>query len=777
MAELAEPSKRATKEGQEDRPQGQASDRHDAATTSATGDAEVSGRTSDTMSAARAFQCAEVPPESRDRAGWCLQLIVDASTCALETISAADLATDISILCVIFLNNHVYWSTITIVSMCAPYLVSYAATLRLMLRNRTFEDTDLHGRRLRCACLRRLAGVCYLTPLSLCYFLLVDIVYALKSATLDVLALLLRIVSCGRVCGSRGAGESDVDCFCSGVLGMTRMDAEGYRRMRTMSQLIFEACIQIPLQSRILMMPAYAEQMGLSRPQVVASVVFAGFHFAMSIATTALEAMACRDRLLRYAATCLAGRFCWVPFLAELNNAGRGGDGPRSFDFGDIGCDLGVLGRFEVHYEFSPATLRVLMEAVQRLPTEVQEERRPRVAFGRSASLLRLEDLLELHRASRMRASLEWGEVCWQRVLAASACLEWAKKHQELDSSSGANHDVLTEFVTLGDATVVLALLGAGLSPSGLSKAGELLLTEAVLRRSVALCGHLLDYGCPLMAEGDFAVRNPVHVAINLGDLDVLECVLVHPRVKVIPRWRSRLLEMAFIEFDQISSESMEPSEKARIRTRAQRFVFLAGGVAATSSADCVTNGADVRALATKASHSAALEWLSATAAARQSHVDVKLAEGVVSAAADDLERFSLLRQKLSSRARAPLGCRPSDDEDAPALVEWGGERPLVDLRRVQELFPALTKEAFEHLLELVGAQGTEPPLARAGLVDAMDRLCEGLGLGHGMGAYLRATGGMRLRRSIVAEQRASVEVAANDTREACVAPCVEERR
>lgn len=207
-----------------------------------------------------------------------MQLLVDVFACALELISAADLVTDISILVVIFMHNHVYWSTITIVSMTAPYLVSYAATLKLFMRNRTFRGHDESGRRHRCVCLRHLGGLCYLTPLSLCYFLLVDVAYALKASTLDIAALSLRILTCGRVCGSRSAGDSDMDGLCSGAVGLTRMDTEGYRRMRTMSQLIFEACLQIPLQWRILAMPSYARQMGLTQPQVIASVAFAGFH-------------------------------------------------------------------------------------------------------------------------------------------------------------------------------------------------------------------------------------------------------------------------------------------------------------------------------------------------------------------------------------------------------------------------------------------------------------------------------------------------------------------
>lgn len=82
---------------------------------------------------------------------------------------------------------------------------------------------------------------------------------------------------------------------------------------------------------------------------------------------------------------------------------------------------------------------------------------------------------------------------------------------------------------------MVLELLGAGVPPTGLSSLGELLLTEAVLRRSVAVCGHLLDYGCPL---GQLCLRNPVDVAMRLGDLDVLERLLTHPLVSATP-WRS----------------------------------------------------------------------------------------------------------------------------------------------------------------------------------------------------------------------------------------------
>ena len=74
-----------------------------------------------------------------------LAILVDILGCSLETISAADLGTDFSILIAIFVHNHVWWTSITVMSMFAPYLVAYSATMKLLLRTKVFETHDMHG--------------------------------------------------------------------------------------------------------------------------------------------------------------------------------------------------------------------------------------------------------------------------------------------------------------------------------------------------------------------------------------------------------------------------------------------------------------------------------------------------------------------------------------------------------------------------------------------------------------------------------------------------------
>ena len=60
-------------------------------------------------------------------------------TCLLEVVSAMDLVTDIVVFWEMMQHFHVYWSTITRVSLVAPYLVAYAAAMKLLLRNRVFD--------------------------------------------------------------------------------------------------------------------------------------------------------------------------------------------------------------------------------------------------------------------------------------------------------------------------------------------------------------------------------------------------------------------------------------------------------------------------------------------------------------------------------------------------------------------------------------------------------------------------------------------------------------
>lgn len=111
---------------------------------------------------------------------------------------------------------------------------------------------------------------------------------------------------------------------------MKRLDVNGFRRLRTISQLVFESVPQIILQSYILWYSLQPEVinslepgeklLGIDQSVIYTSVVFALFHLLMEAALLYAEAKACRTTFLHYLLICLNGRLGWVPYTNILED-------------------------------------------------------------------------------------------------------------------------------------------------------------------------------------------------------------------------------------------------------------------------------------------------------------------------------------------------------------------------------------------------------------------------------------------------------------------------
>ena len=480
-------------------------------------------------------------PEAR------VQFIVDILTCMLEIVSAMDLVTDIVIFWAMLQHFHVYWSTITLLSMVAPYLVAYAAGMKLLLRNRVFDTLDLNGNENSRPRLRAVVGLASTSPLCILYFFLIDVIYALKALIVDALMLILQVLTLGFFRPDTG---DSVDDFCSRFLLLSRMDIEGFRRLRTVSQLIFEVLVQLPLQCRIVTMPHFAAQMGLDSWQLMLSMFFALFHSIVSGCLTWAEARSCRTTLLHYLALCMSGRTNWVPFAEQFTRTQteeRSSEGTagsdidrQEYNFGALEIQVGCLGKFRVRYEFSRETARVLIESLSHLDPQEIEQRRPLVVLGNTLSRVGLQDILPMHRSLASRVRLEMGsDVDWKRVLENSA-LEW-ETPDRLQPRGHTTHDFLLQFLSFENVEVVRALLEHSAEPYGLGVNRHLLLTEAVMQKNAALCELLLDNRCPLIPDEDmrreevWTTEFDASVKVALGDRLTCERRRRHRHIFVAP--------------------------------------------------------------------------------------------------------------------------------------------------------------------------------------------------------------------------------------------------
>jgi hypothetical protein len=160
----------------------------------------------------------------------------------LELIAAADLYTDLVILVQLFCTVHHAWSTITVFSMLSPFFACQVPLI-MFLKEKLYRDRK-HGLQLKLMC------ETMVSPVMFAYTFVLDVIFMVNQAFVYPTILLLKLLTCNLVdlsCLIRSLDKSYEVFF-----EMTKLEAEGFRRMRTISQLTFETLIQMVLQIRML---------------------------------------------------------------------------------------------------------------------------------------------------------------------------------------------------------------------------------------------------------------------------------------------------------------------------------------------------------------------------------------------------------------------------------------------------------------------------------------------------------------------------------------------
>ena len=153
----------------------------------------------------------------------------------LELIATADLITDIQVLLMLMQTRHIAWTTIAILSMISPFLACQIPYL-------TFLKDKAHDSK---SCSTRLLGLLMVSPFMLIIMTLMDLIFLLNSVIIVPIISLLELMMCKRV--QLKCVKNFVDDTYEHIFFMTKIDAAGFRRMRTISQMTFETVIQVLL--------------------------------------------------------------------------------------------------------------------------------------------------------------------------------------------------------------------------------------------------------------------------------------------------------------------------------------------------------------------------------------------------------------------------------------------------------------------------------------------------------------------------------------------------
>lgn len=424
----------------------------------------------------------ETADDSQQMTG--MKALVQGLMILLELLSSADFVTDILLVRWMYLSHHVWWATLSCLMMVAPYLAAFSATLRISLRNRIFEATDSCGRTQSFYRFRQLAAAVCMTPLCVAAFILLDLVYSIKAATFDILALFIGLVKPGMTLDVTGGFVSK---FLSDHLGLTTMDIEGYRRLRTTTQLLFESFPQIVLQLHILLQSSERE-FQVSDEELVVSLAFALFHLLATCYIVWLEAKSAGESFIRYTMTCLTGRLGWLPLADSAALTGQNEDAhSRKMHF-----DLSVVsgcGRFTMAFEFSQSTWAKLVGVLSKVQDKADNIH---VAFGPTIALMSIYDISTFQKQfPKVQVSMRSGKepVPWTRILQNSGfILDKSGKVTIGAEQQATAQRLLEDFISNHNHEAVHALLEADVCVTGLTSGGLLYLTFAVEMKLGFVC-------------------------------------------------------------------------------------------------------------------------------------------------------------------------------------------------------------------------------------------------------------------------------------------------
>eukprot|EP01083_Nonionella_stella_P170821 582191_1 len=281
----------------------------------------------------------------------------------VESLSVADLITDILVVKQLIEARQVWWISFMFLFMVSPYLVSHSTMCSLL----SVRRSHYLPKQTKCPPIGlftlNVLSLVLLTPFAIVWFSLVDAIFMLYL----VISSLIFALSIG-YCDVSNVMD---DLLFQKILGMTKMEVIGYRRLRTLSQLLFETFPQILLQVRILIAIRYEgqDEFNITTDELWLSIIIAFVHVFLEVAIIYLDARASKMSLSHYAVACLAARLHWIPFLTQIaDSQSRVSDAVFDFEVIQYKVWFFCNNTYRIKYEFTPSSFKKLSERIMKLP-------------------------------------------------------------------------------------------------------------------------------------------------------------------------------------------------------------------------------------------------------------------------------------------------------------------------------------------------------------------------------------------------------------------------
>jgi hypothetical protein len=153
----------------------------------------------------------------------------------LDTFAAVDFFSDLYIITKFLNSQHAFWLCANLQTIMWPFFVSQVPYLNFKL----IELRNIFTKRGTSNRLKFVVGMTTLTPGLLFFFIFVDLTFL-------VISLILGLVYLGVKCFRMDIGtifkmEECLETLYMNCFGLSKINLEGFRRMRTSSQLTFES--------------------------------------------------------------------------------------------------------------------------------------------------------------------------------------------------------------------------------------------------------------------------------------------------------------------------------------------------------------------------------------------------------------------------------------------------------------------------------------------------------------------------------------------------------
>jgi hypothetical protein len=161
----------------------------------------------------------------------------------LEMIAIFDLVGDIFVLIAIIKLGHYMWSVLTFFQIASPFFICYAPLINYWVQKGSFGIYESSANRISFK--NKALGFMVLTPIFVIYLVVLDLLFMINTAVLRPLVYLLKLLTFNKLDLTRLT--LFVNDMYSLFFDMDIMEVEGFRRLRTISQLTFESLPQIIL--------------------------------------------------------------------------------------------------------------------------------------------------------------------------------------------------------------------------------------------------------------------------------------------------------------------------------------------------------------------------------------------------------------------------------------------------------------------------------------------------------------------------------------------------